>query len=150
MGTREGLSPRAGKPALHFHCATGLFVSPKDSRACCTQAADRDTGALINYCKFGWPVKTKLPPNLKSYWTVRGRLTLHDDLLLYGSRIVIPQDLRQETMQKIHQGHQGILNVDFGWNQQCGGLGFQMKLKILSSSVTRDWCRELVRYVQLK
>ena len=33
MGTREGLSPRAGKPALHFHCATGLFVSPKDSRA---------------------------------------------------------------------------------------------------------------------
>ena len=73
------------------------------------QAADSDTGALINYCKFGWPVKTKLPPNLKSYWTVRGRLTLHDDLLLYGSRIVIPQGLRQETMQKIHQGHQGIL-----------------------------------------
>ena len=73
------------------------------------QAADSDTGALINYCKFGWPAKTKLPPNLKSYWTVRGRLTLHDDLLLYGSRIVIPQGLRQETMQKIHQGHQGIL-----------------------------------------
>ena len=73
------------------------------------QAADSDTGALINYCKFGWPVKTKLPPNLKSYWTVRGRLTLHDDLLVYGSRIVIPQGLRQETMQKIHQGHQGIL-----------------------------------------
>jgi hypothetical protein len=36
MGTRRVLSPRVGKPTLHFHCATGLFVSPKDSRACCT------------------------------------------------------------------------------------------------------------------
>ena len=73
------------------------------------QAADTETGAVITYCKFGWPVKAKLSPNLKPYWMVRAKLTLHHDLLLYGSRIVIPQGLRQETMLKIHQGHQGIL-----------------------------------------
>ncbi|KAL5467055.1 hypothetical protein EMCRGX_G031222 [Ephydatia muelleri] len=73
------------------------------------QAADTKTGAMISYCKFGWPVKAKLPRNLKPYWMVRAKLTLHHDLLLYGSRIVIPQGLRQETMLKIHQGHQGIL-----------------------------------------
>ena len=73
------------------------------------QAADTKTGAVISYCKFGWPVKAKLPLNLKPYWMVRAKLTLHHDLLLYGSRIVIPQGLRQETMLKIHQGHQGIL-----------------------------------------
>ena len=49
---------------------------------CHAQAADAETGALINYCKFGWPVKSKLPLNLKPYWMVRGKLTLHDDLLL--------------------------------------------------------------------
>ena len=76
---------------------------------CHAQAADAETGAHINYCKFAWPVKSKLPLNLKPYWMMRGKLTLHNDLLLYGSRIVIPRGLRQETMLKIHQGHQGIL-----------------------------------------
>ena len=95
----------------HIAAVTEILPATKQQldKYRCAQAADSDTGALINYCKFGWPVKTKLSPNLKSYWTVRGRLKLHDDLLLYGSRIVIPQGLRQETMQKIHQGHQGIL-----------------------------------------
>ena len=73
------------------------------------QATDTETGAVISYCKFGWPVKAKLPPNLKLYWMVRAKLTLHNDLLLYGSRIVIPHGLQQETMLKIHEGHQGIL-----------------------------------------
>ena len=42
------------------------------------------------------------------YWRVRGSLTLHSDLLLYGDRIVIPAALQQETLHKIHEGHQGI------------------------------------------
>ncbi|KAL5516535.1 hypothetical protein EMCRGX_G001895 [Ephydatia muelleri] len=71
---------------------------------------DTENGAVISYCIFRWPVKAKLPPpNLKPYWMVRAKLTLHHDLLLYGSRIVIPQGLRQKTMLKINQGHQGIL-----------------------------------------
>jgi len=38
----------------------------------------------------------------------RGQFSMCNDLLLYGSRIVIPRDLQEETLQKIHQGHQGI------------------------------------------
>lgn len=36
-----------------------------------------------------------------------GALTLCDDLLMYGNRIVVPRSLRRQTMQKIHKGHQG-------------------------------------------
>ena len=39
---------------------------------------------------------------------MRGDLTLHDNLLLYGSRIVVPKSLRAATLRKIHNGHQGI------------------------------------------
>ena len=39
---------------------------------------------------------------------VSERLSLHEDLLLRESRIVVPQSLQQETLQKIHNGHQGI------------------------------------------
>jgi hypothetical protein len=35
-------------------------------------------------------------------------LTLQNDLLLHGNRIVVPASLQKETLQKIHQGHQGI------------------------------------------
>ena len=35
-------------------------------------------------------------------------MSLNDDLLLYGARIVVPKSMREDTLQKIHQGHQGI------------------------------------------
>ena len=42
------------------------------------------------------------------YWKCRGQLSLHNELLLFGNRIVIPSHLRKEILTKIHQGHQGI------------------------------------------
>ena len=55
-----------------------------------------------------WPSKQQLTDNLLPYWKVRGELSLYENLLLYGSRIVVPTNLRNETLHKIHQGHQGI------------------------------------------
>ena len=46
--------------------------------------------------------------DIKPYWNVRGELTIHQGLLLYGTRIVIPKTLQRETLTKIHQGHQGV------------------------------------------
>ena len=40
---------------------------------------------------------------------VRNKLSLHDDLLLRGNRIVIPSDLKQDILHKLHEGHQGIV-----------------------------------------
>ena len=34
-------------------------------------------------------------------------------LLLYGKRIVVPEALRKQTLQKIHTGHQGIQRCKF-------------------------------------
>ena len=73
------------------------------------QQADNHCQQLIDFCKRGWPeYKRQLPGDLHKYWPVRGELTLHDDLLLRGRRIVVPQSLQAETLQKIHSGHQGI------------------------------------------
>ena len=49
-----------------------------------------------------------MEPELIPYWKARKYLTLKDDLLLYGNRIVIPTPLRKETLEKVHAGHQGI------------------------------------------
>ena len=47
--------------------------------------------------------------DLKKYWHVRTELTVAQNLLLFRQRIVVSESLRQETLSKIHSGHQGIL-----------------------------------------
>jgi hypothetical protein len=72
------------------------------------QHEDSICSHLITFCKQGWPDKGKIAADLLKYWPVRGELSLSDDLLLRGQRIVVPLKLQQETLQKIHTGHQGI------------------------------------------
>ena len=73
------------------------------------QLTDSVCADLIQLCQNGWPKhKRQVPEKLQPYWPVRGELTLNDDLLLRGHRIVVPQSLQKQTLQKIHSGHQGI------------------------------------------
>ena len=73
------------------------------------QKADHTCSLLIKYCRDGWPGKNSVDPVAKPYWEVQSELTLGDDLLLCGSRVVVPEALRGETLEKLHQGHQGIV-----------------------------------------
>ena len=52
--------------------------------------------------------RSTVSSQLKPYWKWRGQLTTHINLLLYGTRIVIPLSMQQEILQKLHEGHQGI------------------------------------------
>ena len=72
------------------------------------QAADSVCSTLISYCDSGWPDKHLLRTELKPYWKWKGQLTTHNNLLLYGIRIVIPLSMQQEILGKLHEGHQGI------------------------------------------
>jgi hypothetical protein len=58
------------------------------------KAEDTQCSKVIEFCKSGWPVKHKIHGVAKKYWQVKGVLTYNNDLLLYRSRIVIPEKLR--------------------------------------------------------
>ena len=72
------------------------------------QAQDAVCSQIMRYCTEGWPDKHKILPVLKPYWKLQGELTDHNNLLLFRTRIVVPNALQRETLQKIHNGHQGI------------------------------------------
>ena len=74
------------------------------------EAQDKDTtcSRVKEYCLSSWPKKERVELELIPYWKERSYFTLKDGLLLHGTRIVIPASLREETMDKIHTGHQGI------------------------------------------
>ena len=74
-----------------------------------TQSSDPICTILLQYCCNGWPNKKDVDPALKPYWEAQGEITIGDGLLLRGNRIIVPQALQQETLRKLHTGHQGIV-----------------------------------------
>lgn len=75
---------------------------------CRAQAADPICQKVIAFCQSEWPSKQGISANLQPFWGVCGHFSLHDDLLLHGTRIVDPHQLQLETLHKLHQGNMGI------------------------------------------
>ena len=51
--------------------------------------------------------KDLLPPPIQSYFHMWNSLTIVDDVVCCGSRVVIPEALRQQCLQALHSAHQG-------------------------------------------
>ena len=72
------------------------------------QHSDPFCSPVLKYCCTSWPGKIQVSDTIAPYWEARSDLTLHGNLLLHGTRIVIPASKQQEILQKIHSGHRGI------------------------------------------
>ena len=63
----------------------------------------------IAYAVKGWPEhRSRVNTDLLPYYDARSSLSVSNKLLLYGSRIVIPSEMRKEVLEAIHEGHWGI------------------------------------------
>ena len=60
---------------------------------------------IHSYCATEWPDAADMPSNLEPYSEVYSELTLCNDILLCGCRIVVPVSLQKQTLD---HGHQGI------------------------------------------
>jgi hypothetical protein len=57
----------------------------------------------------GWPeTKHSCPREICEFWMVRDELSLVDNIIFRGSRIIMPKALQREMLEKIHTGHKGI------------------------------------------
>ena len=72
------------------------------------QQEDSICSKILKYCQQGWPSKWEIPTEMKPYWVVRNVFTVKQGLIMYNCRIVVPMSLQKETLQKLHQGHQGV------------------------------------------
>ncbi|CAB4025806.1 retrotransposon-like family member retr-1 [Paramuricea clavata] len=69
---------------------------------------DKTMISLQNTIMQGWPNERSNTSNeLHAYWNIRDELSVHQGLILKGSKIVIPKKMRKEILIKIHAGHQG-------------------------------------------
>ena len=84
---------------------TEMFMQSDSYRT--AQMQDHTCFQLIQFCNSVWPNRNTLKGELNKYWQVHANLTVNENLLLFGSRIV-PAAMRTETLRKIHCGHQGF------------------------------------------
>ena len=73
------------------------------------QNQDEECRQLQVYIAQGWPDnKLDLPIDIQKYWAYHPYITNLDNIVMYNDRLLIPKLLRQEMLQKLHEGHQGI------------------------------------------
>ena len=82
-------------------------TDPKLSQIRNAQDQDKVCEKVKKDCSEHWPDRNHIEHDIRPYYQVNGELTIVDGLLMRGTRIVIPKCLQQETLQRIHEGHQG-------------------------------------------
>ena len=70
---------------------------------------DKTYKQLIEQVIKGFPQSREaLPEDLLPFWKVRDQLSVDENLVLYGARILIPQALRRQVLTRLHDSHRGI------------------------------------------
>lgn len=65
---------------------------------------------VIEYARVGWPDKID-ELNLKPYFNRRHELSIENDCLLYGNRVIIPYQLRENVLELLHNQHVGVVRM---------------------------------------
>ena len=55
--------------------------------------------------------RSQLPDPCKCYWNVREHLTLDDDLIVNGCRLLIPTKMHKQVLSQLHEAHQGSVRT---------------------------------------
>ena len=63
-------------------------------------------GTVYQLTQQGWPHQRRHVPCLaRRYWDFRDKLSTDDGLLLKGPRLIIPRELQEEYLHRLHEGH---------------------------------------------
>ncbi|UYV68534.1 K02A2.6-like [Cordylochernes scorpioides] len=74
-----------------------------------SQDKDQVIQNIIKYTQEGWPERTNVSMSESQYWPAKDDFSVENGILLKGSRYVIPENIRKGLLQRIHEGHLGIV-----------------------------------------
>ena len=55
--------------------------------------------------------RSELPVLCRRYWCMRQHLSIDDDLIVCGCRLLIPTSMRRDVLQMLHESHQGCVRT---------------------------------------
>ncbi|XP_047037910.1 uncharacterized protein K02A2.6-like isoform X1 [Helicoverpa zea] len=95
----------------HVNLMYSNLAVTKDYSTKLSQHTNKDESLqlLKKYYYEGWPKsKSKVSQLVKPYWNIQAEIHVVKDLLFKGSKLIVPQSMYKEMLDKIHEGHQGI------------------------------------------
>lgn len=90
--------------------AEGLPASPPKLEAIqAATMADNNLQIVRKYIQSGWPdYVDNIPVAVRQFFPFKNELSEHNGILTRGSRMLIPDVLRADILNRIHDGHQGL------------------------------------------
>lgn len=74
--------------------------------------SDSVLSQVKSFVRSGFPRKlSNMNPQLEPYYKIQQELSIHNELLLYRNRIVIPEIYRAIVMKQLHAGHPGTSSM---------------------------------------
>lgn len=74
-------------------------------------ARDPVLSRAFHFTLCGWPDKSEVPDNLRSYFAQRNEFTMEDGCLLRGTRVVIPAKHQETVLAELHLNHPRIVRM---------------------------------------
>ena len=70
---------------------------------------DKVLKSLMDTIATGWNnKKSNVPKSILPFWNVKTELSVSDEIIFRGDRIVLPKALRSQFIGKVHRAHMGI------------------------------------------
>jgi len=71
---------------------------------------DMELQTLRDQVENGWPsLKSRVPAMIQKYWCMKDEITCIDGVLYKGYKVIIPEDMRKQMLNIIHENHLGIV-----------------------------------------
>lgn len=98
-------------PDENYVCYTGVHDLPITAK---NVADSTNTDILLvkvyEYTASGWPNYTD-DDDLRPFWNKRQELTIEDDCLLWGRRVIVPSKLQNLVLSELHECHPGMCRM---------------------------------------
>ena len=95
---------------VHMVLSNTPFTDAKLEEVRKATSEDTTKRLLQTTIQTGWPDKiSETRAEFKAFWTYRDELSKADGILIKGEKILIPQSLRSDMLNRIHSTHLGVI-----------------------------------------
>ncbi len=78
----------------------------------------------------GWPENFRdVPRAIKPYYSMRDELTIENDVILKGKRVLIPPHMQEDIINRIHEGHMGIVKCKLRAKDSVYWIGINQQIE---------------------
>ena len=106
---------------------------------------DHILGTVYQLTQQGWPQQQRHIPCLaRRYWDFRDELSTDDGLLLKGPRLVLPRELQEEYLHRLHEGHISVNKVQENAREHMYWIGINADIEDYTKR-----CLECIKWSQI-